>query len=536
MRPIDLPKFERDEELVARLVPGVEKSRRRGYKPTTLQVRKAPGRMSLKWDAATREARISSPDVSRVGELFLNVNQLVNNAPPHDDLSKVQIPPGMLMTAAAPDVVIDVGMSKTVVVTAQRGLFSVQTLLDLVRPTQAVPARVAPPAPAGAEAAPPRLLSARDLQAAEPPPDYAREAREEVREERPSAVNGEAPPTPAVAPSGGGGQVEAAPIPVAPVEGFGAQLERVIGEIGIAGIKQVGADLTMLLLSLAVRPFVLLAGPPGSGKSTLVRIAAKLLNTEATKSYFEIAVQPHWRHGGELPESASPQFQEALSVPVRMFLFDEFNMARPEHYLMPFFQLLDAFAKQPSRGRMLACGTLNIDDTSRPPSPKIIDRCFMIEIDASAKGPQPDLSMLLSEIDVLPVLSLPIVSKLVDGQRPRLWGPVGEVIQVIHETVDNLNLRQDLLPSRRVLNDIAALLQLHDEAGIPKSLLPEDELVDRALAGRMLVKLSGAAEQVDPLVRALEQHFKASPYKRCRRRIALALAQIQQLGFVSPWQ
>ncbi|RKI06404.1 ATP-binding protein [Corallococcus sp. AB030] len=324
--------------------------------------------------------------------------------------------------------------------------------------------------------------------------------------------------------------------PETSVGDFGVRLEHVIGEIGIAGIKHVSADLTMLLLALAVRPFVLLAGPPGSGKSTLVRIAARLLNTEVEKSFFEIAVQPHWRKGDDLPELASLSFQEQLSAPVRMFLFDEVNLARPEHYLMPFFQLLDAFARQSSRGRMLACGTLNIDDTSRPPSPKIIDRCFMVEIDASAIGPQPDLSLLLSEIGELPVVSLPVTPKLVDGNYPRLWESVREVIKVIHDTVHDRNLRQDLLPSRRVLNDVAALLHLHDKTGIPKGLLPEDELVDRALAGRMLVKLSGAAEQVEPLVDALEQHFKSSPYKRCYRRIALARAQLQQLGFVSPWQ
>src|SRR5690606_28726316 len=99
------------------------------------------------------------------------------------------------------------------------------------------------------------------------------------------------------APSDGRGQVEAAPSHVVPVAGFGAQLERVIEETRVAGIKKVGADLTMLLLALSVRPFVLLAGPPGSGKSTLVRIAARLLNTEEEKSYFEIPVQPHWRRG-----------------------------------------------------------------------------------------------------------------------------------------------------------------------------------------------------------------------------------------------
>lgn len=76
---------------------------------------------------------------------------------------------------------------------------------------------------------------------------------------------------------------------------------------------------------------------------------------------------------------------------------------------------------------------------------------------------------------------------------------------------------------------------LGDSSNTASELLAEDDLIDRALAGRLLVKLAGSAEQVRPLVEDLGKHFeKHKSLTRCRRRIALAKDQLE-LGFVSPW-
>jgi len=526
----ELPDFKRGVVLSARLLPGtnLEKIHRRGLKPTELRVNKAPGRLHLAWNATDREARLVSGDVNGASNIFLSLDRFANNDPPPDDFAGLEIPPDMLLSAGASDVVIDVGMSKTVAVSAQRGTFSVKTLLLPSPPDLSVPPPLShvsteEPASAGARTTQPRIPmpeSGEEAAAIEPQP-----SQESLTTEERELV------------AGTNVAIDAATRNDDLAVGFGARLERALDETKVAGVKEVRAELTMLLLALSVRPFVILSGPPGSGKSTLVRIAAKLLDATSDERYFEISVQPHWREGTALPKVAQPPFHGVAeaSQPIRLFLFDEFNLARPEHYLMPFFRELDTSTRQPSQGRVLACGTLNIDDASRPPSPKIMDRCFLIEIDAPAVDPQPSLSILPSEIDVLPVVPLPITTEPTGTQLPMLWEPVNAVLGVIRKSVREHNLRQDLLPSRRVLGDIAALLRLYDHAAIPKGLLPEVEVVDRALAGRMLVKLSGAAEQVEPLVDALERHFKDSPYERCRRRISLARAQLQ-LGFVSPWQ
>jgi hypothetical protein len=69
-----------------------------------------------------------------------------------------------------------------------------------------------------------------------------------------------------------------------------------------------------------------------------------------------------------------------------------------------------------------------------------------------------------------------------------------------------------------------------------KGLLSRDDLVDRVLASRILVKLSGAFDQVEPALSALESLAEGmEELRRTRSRLKLARQQ-SRLGFVSPWQ
>jgi energy-coupling factor transporter ATP-binding protein EcfA2 len=144
-----------------------------------------------------------------------------------------------------------------------------------------------------------------------------------------------------------------------------------------ANMARAAADLTALLLALSIRPFVLLAGPPGCGKSTLVRAAAKLLGLEERGAFHDVSVQPHWRRHENLPREVRDALVRATGL--TMCLLDEVNLAPAESYLMPLFRRHDI----DQRGETaLLCGTLNIDDASRPPSPKVVDRAFFLALDA----------------------------------------------------------------------------------------------------------------------------------------------------------
>lgn len=553
-RTIDgLPAYEAGTVLSARLLPGRDDPQvnRIGLKPKELRVNRAPGEMKLVWNPRDQEARMSSNEVTGTGGLFINLRRLRSSAPPPESRDEGH---DGVMSDGAPDVVIDVGMSKTVVVVAEQG--SISPAQMVAPPLFALPTHVggsrselpiSATVPDTVESHEPTtpiigVLPAGDLATSEhqtETPSSTSNARSlDLNDPRPDGrpENTNAFQLATAPPEGRPENAGAFQLATESrnVGGFADRLDHALSETRILGVKDVRSDLVMLLLALAVRPFVMLAGPPGSGKSSLVRIAASLLGATSDSQYCEVAVQPHWQAESDLPEAARTPLVAGENS-LRLFLFDEFNLARPERYLMPFFRELEAANGDPHRARILACATLNIDDSSRPPSPKIMDRCFMIELDAPSATTHTGIALHPSKIEVGHIGPLPILSLASDTPRPRAWGPIGDLLQVIQDCVKSRNLRHDLLPSRRGLIDMEGILSLHEHAGVSSALLSEDELIDRVVAGRVLAKISGAAEQVEALVDALRRHLEQSPYPRCKRRLDLAQSQLQ-LGFVSPWQ
>lgn len=324
------------------------------------------------------------------------------------------------------------------------------------------------------------------------------------------------------------------------IEGFMPALMTFLSAARQQGVDVPERDLMFTLLGLSVRPFLLLAGPPGCGKSTLARIVAHLLNREPGRTFHEVPVQAHW-------VSDVPLFgQRGVLRPVvedlestHVVLFDEINLTRPEYYLSRMLPAVEAPLKKDTHGlciaRTLCIGTLNIDDTSRPPSPKIIDRCFLVEVDAVAHTHElrPSGAAILPNLPALPGLPDAWQSQLGD-----LDPFLRLLIEQLEKTVRERGLRQDLLPSRRVLGDLQKVIALHSELGAEAGvLLSKDELIDRLIVNRILVKLAGPIDQVEDAILCVEKLIKPkeAQFERSMRRINLARQQ-KRLGFVSPWQ
>lgn len=558
----NLPPLAKGAEPKSRLLPdptaGVEA--RRGRKFKAMRIAEAPPRFSLKWDPEKERAWVSSKDADPTSHLWIDVGRLRRREEDRLQFFTDPLPADALAVDGADDIILDLGMSKLVAVTAERGWISTHELERIVR-DGATPPSIMLPGDAGESFKPSSGGTSNEEETEFPQEDGAHRKEQDVEPEgsNPEAFiativdladhhgaadrEGASAGTDAIA-------ADRQEIPRSQIAEEHTDWDKRVLDVEFSEAltslrdnirEQAPAlqfdDIVVALLALSVRPIVLLAGPPGCGKSTLVRLISRMLGKRPGHNFHDVAVQAHWSSDDALfGKQGMLRALEEQPDAAHLVLLDEFNLTRPEYYLSRLFHAFDSGSGELSAGRRLpSCrvfGTLNIDESSRPPSPKVIDRCFLLELSQVSHGSDDPTDLpVLDDLSALPGLPEVVHTGVVVDER------IAGVLRALHLAVHTNELRHDLLPSRRVLSDVRAMLGLHHRLDLQgRSLLDRSDLVDRLISSRILVKLSGAYDQLGPALDALESEVAdIEELPRTQRRLKLARQQAR-LGFVSPWQ
>lgn len=186
--------------------------------------------------------------------------------------------------------------------------------------------------------------------------------------------------------------------------------------ISSLGFILTNEDLCNFYLSLKTKPFVILAGISGTGKSKMVRLFAEAIGANTNNQRFRmISVKPDWNDSTELfgyinisdqfiPGILTDTISEAnknKDLPYLVCL-DEMNLARVEYYFSEYLSLIESRRREGggiitdriNNGarsnnqhdieltipeNLYIVGTVNMDDTTFGFSRKVLDRANTIE-------------------------------------------------------------------------------------------------------------------------------------------------------------
>ncbi len=198
-------------------------------------------------------------------------------------------------------------------------------------------------------------------------------------------------------------------------------LERIQAYIKSTGYEYDKKLISNFYLCLKSKPFVLLAGMSGTGKTRLVRLFAEAIGAYGSGRYEQIAVKPDWSDStdlfghvnlkdkfvpGAIIEFIKKAADDSDNLPYILCL-DEMNLARVEYYFSDFLSIIetrdwdsdeivtddlvpkicysgDSSAETLYEHLMLPenlyiVGTVNMDETTFPFSKKVLDRTNTIE-------------------------------------------------------------------------------------------------------------------------------------------------------------
>ena len=320
----------------------------------------------------------------------------------------------------------------------------------------------------------------------------------------------------------------------------GQQIEGIFEYIYSKGFVYDEKLLKNFYLSLKSKPFVLLAGTSGTGKTRLVRLFAEAIGAYGSGRYKQIAVKPDWSDSMDLfghvnldnkfvPGAIIEFIKKAADDPDKLpyiLCLDEMNLARVEYYFSDFLSIMETrdwvedeiitdnlvpkicysgdedaeklYSNLMIPENLYIIGTVNMDETTFPFSKKVLDRANTIEFSyVDFNLPE---SISPNEAEVIEVKNDFLRSKYLKLRTDGIdkW----EAIKKFNDDITKINSvleKSDSHFGYRMRDEIIFYMLYNDEFG----LLDEKESFDNQIMQKILPRIQGSSESTANLLREL---------------------------------
>lgn len=340
-------------------------------------------------------------------------------------------------------------------------------------------------------------------------------------------------------------------------------------------------EIINLYLSLKTKPFVILSGISGTGKTKIVQLLAESLGATAENGQLAlIPVRPDWSDGSDLIgyKDIKGDFQEGPLTKVLkeanrpenrnkpyFLLLDEMNLARVEYYFSDVLSVMESRdrkngemvsapvveVKEEDGGKLLLrdnfyiIGTVNMDETTHPFSPKVLDRANTIEYNDVVLD---HFGFLANDSIVEPVS---IDNKQVAGRFLNLkdaFSDHEDLVRKVTELLVEVNAALEPIKAHfgyRVRDEVCFYMIYNDEG----ELLQFKEAFDYQLLQKVLPRLTGNDPKTEKALKVLfkfctshewdessvDTAIKEARFPKSAEKLSNMISKIIYDGFTSFW-
>lgn len=332
-------------------------------------------------------------------------------------------------------------------------------------------------------------------------------------------------------------------------------------------------------LSLKTKPFVILSGISGTGKTKIAQLFAESIGASEENGQFKlIPVRPDWSDGSDLlgyvdikGEFQSGPLTETIKLANKeknkpfIVLLDEMNLARVEHYFSDILSVMESrkwvdgeIQSSLLLSKLIAgediylpnnlyiIGTVNMDETTYPFSKKVLDRANTIEFNHINLS---DLTFLKETHETYETLKYS--NDILESEYLLLKDVYSGNEDLIHKVIDYLEEINDILKpihaqfGYRVRDEISFYMAYNNIY----NLLSYNEAFDNCIMQKILPRISGSDGRIEEVLinlfklfsnknfdetKKINEIIENAPYLKSAEKVYHMIGRLED-GFTSFW-